>query len=197
MRAGGTRRPRVYKISQGRGGCVRGRRRLGYAPGPSSHDSASSTPVRAGAAEAPGTHPRRVCSGSVNSGQTSTLAPGAGTHQPRVCRGGVSSGLSSAGGARCRYTPGPSLHGCTKLGADEYRGAPWRYTPGPSSREACKLAPHVYGAHAPPAHVRQKRTGSRKLAADVCHKRSNHGRNPPMCTGKCKLGSDVYHEQLV
>ena len=110
---------------------------------------------------------------------------------------GVNSRLASAGGALRRYTSAASLHARTKLGPDEYREAPWRYTSGPSSREACKLAPHVCGGHAPPVHVWQKRTGSRKLAADVCHKNSNHGRNPPMCTGKCELGSDVYHVELV
>ena len=86
---------------------------------------------------------------------------------------GVNSGLASTDEARSRYTSDARLHGCTKLGPDEYRGAPPRYTPAPSSRAA------------------------RKLAADVCHKNSNHGRNPPMCTGKCKLGSDVYHVELV
>lgn len=87
------------------------------------------------------------------------------------------------------YTPAPSLHARTKLGADGYREAPPRYTPAPSSRAGRKLAPHVYGGHAPPVHVWQKRTGSRKLGRDVYPARYTSAAS---LHGPVKLGRDVY-----
>ena len=184
MRAGGTRRPRVRTIPQGRSGCVRRRSGCGYTPAPSLQGVRKLRPD-----EYAGDGRRYTPAASLQ-GAPGRGAGRAGTHRLRACMPGVNSGLASAGGARCRYTPAPSLHGCTKLGPDEYRGATWRYTPAPSSRAACKLAPHVCGGHAPPVHVGQKRTGSRKLAADVCHKNSNHGRKPPMCTEPVHMGRE-------
>ena len=119
-----------------------------------------------------------------------------------------------AHGTRCRYTSAASLQGRRKLGSHEYGEA---LRPGTLLRRVCTPArnsgqtgtgrrprgtrlPPVRGqaansplmctgGHAPPVHVWQKRTGSRKLGRDVYPARYTSAAS---LHGPVKLGRDVY-----